>query len=256
MFKRSSFTYVSLLLLLVLMVSSVSIASAQSWVWVTSNQAVNVRSGPGVQFVVRGVMSPGTTVLGNGRSLFNTSRPCLGSVTDLDMWIRVQFGEIEGWVTRCNVVIEGDISSLPVVNATFPAYSGRPTYPLGVLEGDNIRPFDHYILSYTRENAALRDAPSLDAAFIGTIPGSEPIYVVGRTSPAGWVEVVYKGYRGWIAGHLAAFVEGWEGSVPVTHTYAVGFYYVSGLPTYGPGLLSPMEADYLPFVNLGDRGDL
>lgn len=256
MFKRSSFTYVTLLLLLVLIVSSVSMASAQSWVSVTASQAVNVRSGPGTQFVVRGVLSPGTTVWGNGRSLFSTSRPCLGSVTDLDMWIRVQFGEIEGWVTRCNVAIEGDINSLPVVDASNPDLTGRPTYPIVVLEGDDIRPADAYILSYTRENAALRDAPSLDAGFIGTIPGSEPIYVVGRTNPAGWVEVVYKGYRGWIAGHLAAFTEGWEGSVPVTYTFVGGYYYLYGLPTYGPGLLSPMEADYLPGLNLGDRGDM
>lgn len=222
MFSRSKMILILLVLATVLL--SVSAVAAQEIdpPFVTTVQPVNIRSGPGTEYLVRGVMNTGVFLPATGRNAFAPEVQCLDRPIDAEMWFRVQFNEIEGWVNRCVVVFEGDIDVLPVVNVPSDGvFVNDEGYPIAAIEGPNDAPFGEiFIESYTNENAALRDVPSLRTPIVGDIPAGELVFIVGRSEPAGWVELVYNGVRGWAAGHLFILDEGWESIVPVTGTAA------------------------------------
>lgn len=191
-------------------------AAAQENSTVTpAGTAVNVRSGPGLKYLLRGVLPVRGSLVATGRNEFDSGRACAGNRTDLDMWLRVQFYELEGWVNRCVVKFVGDVAALPVVEASNPAeerdrvtgrffYSRPPSPPDGSLAG-----------IYTRAIVVLRTEPSIESQAKQIISGSVEVYVIGRSEGNGWAQVQYRNQTGWIAAYLLSLPKGWERAVPI-----------------------------------------
>lgn len=87
-------------------------------------QNVNIRSGPGVFYPVIGRLLAGRALDVTGYNGYDLGRRC-GPVfeDDLDMWVEVRFGEQIGWVARCTVTVEGDMTRLLVKAAPPLPYS-------------------------------------------------------------------------------------------------------------------------------------
>lgn len=211
------------LLLLLILIAVIPVAAAQDSVTVTTldslrGDEVSLHSGPGVQYTEIVVSFGGLTVPATGRNDFDTSRACTGVYRDdLDMWLRVQFNELEGWVWRChpNVQIDGDLASLPVVNPTHAVLVKDAHYI--ELTGSNVPPKRPFLFTFVTYNAVLlRTAPNLDSPVLGKLTNGTGVYIIGRTEKGGWAQVVAKGHTGWIASHLVSLRRGWEASVPVT----------------------------------------
>lgn len=77
---------------------------------------VNIRSGPGTEYRIIGVLRAGRSIDVVGHNGYDLSRSCVGVDFEdtLDMWITVQFNEQRGWIARCTVTITGDMSRLLV----------------------------------------------------------------------------------------------------------------------------------------------
>lgn len=76
---------------------------------------VSIRSGPGLDFRVIGVLRPGRSIDITGTNGFDAERACSPNFeADLDMWVEVRFRETVGWMARCALTIRGDLSKLPV----------------------------------------------------------------------------------------------------------------------------------------------
>lgn len=75
---------------------------------------VSIRSGPGLDFRVIGVLRPGRSIDITGTNGFDAARTCSPNFeADLDMWVEVRFRETVGWMARCALTIRGDLSKLP-----------------------------------------------------------------------------------------------------------------------------------------------
>ncbi len=189
---------------------------AQEAVSVHALQAVNIRTGPGLKYAVRGVLHQSLSA--TGRNDFDISRRCLGNNTDLDMWIRVDHNGIEGWVARCAVQVEGSLNQLSVVTAASPLLVDdlRPMTD-DVLRTDvkEPKPDGSYVVGFTRARVNVRDEPSLRGNVIAIAAPIEDFFVTGRTENNSWLEITWDGDQtGWVAGYLMLMPYKWEKSVP------------------------------------------
>ena len=190
---------------------------AQETVSVTASQAVNIRTGPGLNHAVRGVLHQSLSA--TGRNDFDTSRSCLGDNTDLDMWIRVDHNGIEGWVARCAVLVEGDLDQLSIVVADSPLLVDdlRPMTE-NVLRSDynEPKPDGDYVVGFTRARVNVRDEPSLQGNIIAITAPIEDFFVTGRTENSSWLQITWDGDQtGWVAGYLMLIPYEWTKTVPV-----------------------------------------
>lgn len=88
-----------------------------SLVFVTpfEDTVVNIRTGPGVRYRVRGLLRPNRYLEAIGHNGLDFDRVCSDNIAnDLDQWIQVRFNEGEAWVARCAVEVIGDLSTLEV----------------------------------------------------------------------------------------------------------------------------------------------
>jgi uncharacterized protein YraI len=210
MARRSSI----IVTLLTLALIGATIAIAQDVT--TRGTAVNVRSGPGTEYVVRAVLDNGYSVYATGRNNFDPSISCEGypNQGNGDMWLRVQYAELEGWVNRCVVSLDGDIAGLAVVDPEAPELIGwdRPLYK----NLYSSEPYDAYAFQvFTRAEAVLRQEPNLEAEVIGAISPGTRVKMIGRSSGEGWAKIKYGEYEGWVAQHLLDLPTGWEDAVTV-----------------------------------------
>lgn len=196
---------------LAIFMSAFAVFAAEEVTINTGAQDINLRSGPGLGYVVRAVLDPETTLTATGRNDFDASRFCRGRESDNNMWLRVQFGALEGWVARCAVKVEGDITSLAVVEA---ANAPKAAEPLKRLTAPDELDTSKYIV-HTGENVVLREAASVEAAAIGVIPAGKPVYVLGRTADNAWVKVQFGDFTGWVARHLMVLGYNWQDKAPV-----------------------------------------
>lgn len=210
MTRRSSI----LIALFVVTLIGATLAIAQD-VTIRDN-AVNIRSGPGTEYVVRAVLDNGYSVIATGRSNFDPAIGCEGYPNrgNGDMWLRIQHGELEGWVNRCVVILDGDLAGLPVTEPETPELIGydRPLYR-------NLfsrEPYDAYAFQvFTRAEAVLRQEPNLEAEVIGAISPGTRVKMIGRSAGEGWAKIKYGVYEGWVAQHLLDLPTGWEDAVEV-----------------------------------------
>jgi uncharacterized protein YraI len=201
------------------MLVAVPFISAQSATTATAFEgiAVNVRSGPGREYTVRGVVYPGYTVDVTGRNNFATGRVCYDGVTGLDMWLRIDFNGLDGWVARCAVDIEGGIDSLSVVGASNPVLIADLEFTSSdTLDLNNPRPDVTYVSAWSLAPINLRSGASLSSNVTMVIPGFEYVYVIGRSADSRWLRVQYQGETGWVARYLVQiFNSDWTATIPV-----------------------------------------
>lgn len=205
------------ILITVFAIVSASLAFAQdATVTLTTTQVVNVRSGPGTKYTLRGTLQPKTHLTVTGRNDFPAGKVCTGQpANDLELWLRVQFNEIEGWVNRCAVTVEGNVDTLPVVTPSNGELNKDLQYPAKILYGSDVKPDGNYIYAYTRDMVLLREDHDLNSTVLGVIPAERGVYVIGRSEAGGWVQVLYRGHKGWVAGHLIDLNGSWKFKIPV-----------------------------------------
>lgn len=206
-----SFRLIAIVAVFTILVSAFAVFAAEGVTINTGEQDINLRGGPGLGYVVRAVLDPATSLTVTGRSDFDTSRFCRGLESDNNMWLRVQFGALDGWVARCAVTVEGDITSLAVIEV---ANLPKAAEPLKKLAAPDELDTSGYI-GHTGENVVLREAGSLNAPAIGVIPAGKPVYVQGRSSDNAWVQVQFGEYNGWVARHLMVLGYNWQEKTPV-----------------------------------------
>jgi hypothetical protein len=92
---------------------------------------VSIRSGPGLDYRVIGVLRPGRSIDITGTNGFDAARTCSPNFeADLDMWVEVRFRETVGWMARCALDIRGDLSKLPAEATPPPTFTPTPfSYP-------------------------------------------------------------------------------------------------------------------------------
>lgn len=176
-----------------------------------SATAVNVRSGDGTQYSMRGVLTKGSLSI-TGRNNFDPNRVCTGIVeTDLDMWLRVDLYHVEGWVARCAVNVTGDIAGLPVVSPsnsmliTQISFDDLPQeQPLGDAS------VEKFVYGVTRSGVNMREGASIGANVIEMLRAGELVYVVATNDDQSWVKVEIDGKSGWVARYLMSLPKDWQ----------------------------------------------
>ena len=194
-------------------------------------ERVNVRSGPGIEYTVRGgAGSSGGVLTVTGKTDFDASRVCTGIwERDKVLWLRVDLEGIEGWVNFCAGDFEGNIDSLPVVDPMYPVLQIRDRRRRFV-DQLGTAPDSPYVLARVRVvSIQLRESPSLSAEVIDNATLYSEIYVTGRSSDGIWVRVEYSNkiqacyidpctghpISGWMPKFLLNYPVDWEDSVPI-----------------------------------------
>ncbi len=213
------FSVSSLILLIALLLTAVPAVFGQEAVTITVNEgAVNVRTGDGVEYSTRSTFYGGELTV-TGRNDFDAARVCRGNATDLDMWLRIEQYGVEGWVSRCAVVVSGDLASVAVVEPSAPVlirdlYNDENKQPELVEEIGDAPEADH-VIGTTRARVNFREAPGLTAPVIRSLAASQSVYVIGRNSSNTWVQVMIEGETGWIARYLVLMPQNWADTVAV-----------------------------------------
>jgi uncharacterized protein YraI len=178
--------------------------------------AVNVRSGPGIEFTTRFALNAGYTLSATGRT---EATACTGN-TQTDGWLRIAVSEtIEGWVNVCAIVFSGDVNMLPVAEPTFPQLI-EEVEPLEVLEGgSNFTNRD--LIAETKAAATMRSEPWLGSEAFGIIPANAVIELVQMTTNMGWLQAQYGDKKGWLPGFVVSITEQQVQQLPTIENPAV-----------------------------------
>jgi N-acetylmuramoyl-L-alanine amidase len=140
-------------------------------VFVTTYRIVNVRSGPGTQYLSIGSLQPGSSTDVTGRS------------GDYE-WLRVRYLGMEGWVAYFVVSLTGSLENIPIVEAAPDAQTDEPPTTVAVV---------------TRYNVNLRENPVLDSPTVDIIPFGTTLDVDARSDESDtWLRVEFEGQTGWI----------------------------------------------------------
>lgn len=204
--------FITIVAVFAIFVTALSAFAADAVTLSTGEKNINARSGPGLEYVVRAVLRAETILTVTGRNDFDVNRVCRGQESDNDMWLRVQYRSMEGWVARCAVTVEGDLASVAVVEPANPQMAAAE--PLKKLTAPEELDTSKYI-GHTGENVVLRQSASLNAAALGVIPANKPVYVIGRTENGAWVKVQFGEHSGWVARHLMVLGYDWQDKTPV-----------------------------------------
>ncbi|GAB4519981.1 MAG: hypothetical protein OHK0046_29650 [Anaerolineae bacterium] len=212
-------TRISLIILLVMSVLALVLipsAFAQDGVFISTNNAVNVRSGAGLSYTIRGVLED-TSAQATARSDFDASRNCTSTFADLDMWVRISFNGLEGWVSRCAVSVDsGSVSALPVAQSNNAVLAEEVGRQRTIFTSRFDQPESDYVIGVARGHVNVRTAPNLEAAVLGVARPNEDFFVIGRTGDSAWVQVVLTSdENAWIASYLMTMPTNWERLVPV-----------------------------------------
>lgn len=147
------------------------VIQANTDTFVTAYRIVNVRSGPGTEYISIGSLQPGSSADVTGRSGDNE-------------WLRVRYLNMEGWVAYFVVSLTGSLESIPIMEAAPDAQTDEPPAKIAVV---------------TRYNINLREDPFLDSPNIALIPFGTTLNVDARSDDADtWLRVNFEGQTGWI----------------------------------------------------------
>lgn len=136
-----------------------------------TTNAVNFRTGPGLNFSVIRTLEAGTPAAFTGRNGDST-------------WFRAIVGTQEGWLFYSLVNLNGNSSTLPVV-------SGETTAPpVDVPEGG--------LSGSTTSAVNFRTGPSTANSIIRTLSAGTPAAFIGRNSSGTWFKAVVGGQEGWL----------------------------------------------------------
>ena len=144
---------------------------AISDLYVTAYRVVNVRSGPGTEFVPIGTLQPGISVDVTGRSNDNE-------------WLRISYNGQEGWIAFFVVSLTGRLEDTSIVEVSADAETEAPPSTVEIV---------------TRYNVNLREEPVLDSPSFGLISFGTTLQVDARSDESDtWLRVTFNGQTGWI----------------------------------------------------------
>ncbi|MCU0499567.1 MAG: SH3 domain-containing protein [Anaerolineae bacterium] len=182
-----------------------------------NSEAVNVRSGPGLQYSIRGEFNTGSGLVVTGRNNADPNSACL-STFDVRVWLRVEYQGLEGWVARCAVLVDGDLAGLPVVNASAPILT-QDLYTEEALNDVQVdigpKPTIAHVIGITRSRVNFRESPNINAGIKQTLADAQPVYVIGRSSDNRWLQIQFDGETGWVAGYLLHLPYQWDQGIAV-----------------------------------------
>jgi N-acetylmuramoyl-L-alanine amidase len=144
---------------------------ATSELYATAYRIVNVRSGPGTEYVPIGTLQPGNSADVTGRS------------SDSE-WLRINYNGQEGWIAFFVVSLTGLLEDTSVVEVSSGAETEAPPATVEVV---------------TRYNINLRENPVLDSPSLGLIPFGTTLQVDARSDESDtWLRMTFDGQTGWI----------------------------------------------------------
>jgi len=148
---------------------------AKSNIFVTAYRRVNVRSGPGSEYVSVGNLEARATADVTGRSNDNE-------------WLRVDFGGTPGWVAFFVVSLTGSLETIDVVGVASAAATEEPQHTLKIT---------------TRYNINFHEQPTLDSSVLDIIPFDTVLQADSRSNVSGtWLHVNYNDHEGWLLNTL------------------------------------------------------
>lgn len=132
---------------------------------VVATGSLNVRSGPGVAYSILTAVNQGTTLAVTGRNAAYS-------------WVQVTTpNNLTGWVSAGLVNINGDTTSLPIVDV--PTQTATATINTGALN--------------------VRSGPSINNGVTAVVTQGTVVGLIGRNSDTSWVQVrLNNGHVGWI----------------------------------------------------------
>lgn len=140
-------------------------------VYITAYRAVNVRSGPGTEYVVVGTLEPGSTADVTGRS------------GDSE-WLRINFEGEHGWVAFFVVNLTGLLGDVNIVQVAAGAAMETP---------------DTTVMVVSRYNVNLREDPALDSSIVMLIPFGTELRADARSDANdSWLRVTFESRTGWL----------------------------------------------------------
>ncbi len=160
---------------------------ADTDVYASAYRRVNVRTGPGAEFPVIGVLAPGDTA------------DIIGSSGHPDEWLKINYRGQSGWVAYFVVNINGDIQGL-VTSSSSSLGTPQPDLVSGPTQTPRFSTNDVVII--TRFNVNLRDSPVLAAPVLQVIPWQTTLQANGRNADGTWLRVRYHDQNGWLIASL------------------------------------------------------
>src|SRR5205085_560310 len=137
---------------------------------------VNVRSGPGSEYITVGSLEAGTIADVNGRSNDNE-------------WLRIDFNETTGWVAFFVVSLTGSLENIEIIEVSSEAATEEPQHTLPIV---------------ARYNTNLHEQPALNSSLLAIIPFSTTLQADARSDETGtWLHVKYNDHDGWLLSALA-----------------------------------------------------
>lgn len=140
----------------------------------TTNDIANLRGGPELTYPIVETLDLGVTVQVNGRRADN-------------LWLRVGYNGQTGWIFVSLLNVQGDINTLPIVEAAPSGNTPSMTSSSTATGTDT-----------TNNVANFRLGPSTAYSTIATLPANAPLSVIGRNADGSWLQVTVDGQSGWI----------------------------------------------------------
>jgi uncharacterized protein YraI len=162
-------------------------------VWVTTQTAVKMRSGPGLEYDELGSGVP---------SLVNL--PMLGRTAD-SAWFLVEYGGARGWVAGWLCWINGDLSLVPITDEAGTPGEAPPAPSPPTPEtppAEQPPPAPEGVTATPRNYLNMRSGPGTAYSTLGTAPAGVALPVLGRNPDSSWVFVEYQAQQGWLAAWL------------------------------------------------------
>lgn len=154
---------------------------ATSNLYVTAYRRVNIRSGPGTEFNVLGVLVPGQTA------------DIIGTSGEDNEWLQIRYDGADGWVAYFVVTVSGDVSIL----------DGERTLDSELQANMELGGIvQNQVIVITRFNTNLRAAPQFGSQVVTVIPYDTTLQAVARAGGQQWLQVEYEGTRGWLISSL------------------------------------------------------
>lgn len=160
--------------------TSLSRTNATTDLYATAYRQVNVRSGPGTDFSVIGVLAPGQTA------------DVIGTSGEAHEWLQIDLNGEPGWVAYFVVTVTGDLEDLVNATAVEALEVERP-------DNETLNAIViNQVIVITRFNTNLREQPVLGARVINIVPYESTLQATARTLDSRWLQVSYGDSVGWL----------------------------------------------------------
>nr|MBN1228814.1 SH3 domain-containing protein [Anaerolineae bacterium] len=150
---------------------------------------LNFRSGPGTNYPSFDVVPPRTTVSVFGRS--SDSR-----------WVYVEFNGRKGWFAAWLATINGDLNSMPEVDANGNPVGGGAAPTAQPTSQPTQQPTATSLTATINYYIWFRAGPGTTYTKLGSIRYGTSVTVLGRNADSSWAYVDWNGSRGWVAAWL------------------------------------------------------